>query len=118
MDTSEKLVIRGIPGDVKPEDAAVCRSRLSTAVNALQRAANLSTIDTPSPLAKPSVEDTQRRADTSADHELSMEQRIQQYETRKPVYTFDQLVVPDEVMEMLISTVESVTVEAQVFDQW
>lgn len=122
MDASEKLVIRGIPREVKPEDAAICRSRLATAVNALQRVANLSdihiTIDTPSALARPSSENPQKQISASAWNELPMEQRIQQYEARKPVYTFDQLVVPDEVMERLLATIDGVTVESQVFDQW
>jgi ATP-dependent 26S proteasome regulatory subunit len=47
-----------------------------------------------------------------------IEVRALQYRAQPALFTFDQLVVPDALMEDLLSTVEVIRVERKVFDEW
>jgi len=53
-----------------------------------------------------------------AGEEPTVEERAAQYEARDPLYDFDFLVVPDEVLESLLSAVDLIKVEEKVFDHW
>ncbi len=50
--------------------------------------------------------------------EPTVEERAAIYEARDSLYDFDFLVVPDSVMESLLSAVDLIKVEEKVFDHW
>jgi ATP-dependent 26S proteasome regulatory subunit len=50
--------------------------------------------------------------------EPPIEMRALQYQAQPPLFTFEQLVVPDTLMEDLRSVVEILHLERQVFDEW
>ena len=50
--------------------------------------------------------------------EPTVEERAAQYEARHPLYGFDFLVVPETVLESLLSSVDLIKLEEKVFDHW
>ena len=116
MQSNEKLIFQGIPDGAADEETAVLRGRLSLAVTSFLKVTGLRdmriVVGTPSLMKGPA------RVARSGDDSLSLEDRIEQYVVRKPLYTFDQLVVSDDLLDSLLSIIESVHVESLVFDQW
>lgn len=120
-----ELVIQGIPDDIPLPVDALCRSRLNHAVTELLHKAHLKdlkiTVATASTLldvhAGPSLEaETIGQARSSDDPPIEV--RALQYKAQQPFFTFEQLVVPDALMEDLLSAVEVIRVERKVFDEW
>jgi SpoVK/Ycf46/Vps4 family AAA+-type ATPase len=111
----------GVPEDV----AAVCRSRLLTAVTHLLPHVNeselLVQVGTRMSLARLSEQryDEERASKAvsrvpSADDDPAPDR----YSVRPPTFTFDQLVVPGLVREELIAAMAVLNVETIVFDEW
>lgn len=50
--------------------------------------------------------------------EAPSEERIQNYHSQKPSYEFDQLIIPDNVKEELISALELINLREKVFEEW
>lgn len=117
--------IQGIPKDVPEYVAAVCRSRLHRAVNDLLDETGLEkvkiVVGTLSPIEgndgkNPSTIGNTGRSRASDD--LPTEERARQYKSQKPLFDFEQLVVPDHVREDILSAVDVIRVESKVFDEW
>lgn len=53
-----------------------------------------------------------------ADGELSKEERAEQYKTRDPYYSFDFLIVPEQVKNNLLAAVNLIRLESKIFDHW
>jgi ATP-dependent 26S proteasome regulatory subunit len=119
------LVIQGIPDDIPLTVDALCRSRLRHAVTELLHKARLKdlkiTVATASTLldahAGPSLE-AETTVQTRSSDDPPIEIRALQYKAQQPFFTFEQLVVPDALMEDLLSAVEVIRVERKVFDEW
>ncbi|MEM1169441.1 MAG: ATP-binding protein [Cyanobacteria bacterium P01_H01_bin.35] len=127
MNTSQKLLIQGIPDTVPEPLAAVCRSRLLTAVNKLLDETGLENIQvivgTPldsssSTFEKNNSQNGQNSTEKKSDRDLSPEERAKRYEAQKPLFTFEQLVIPEKVREDLLLAVDLIELEAKVFDKW
>jgi ATP-dependent 26S proteasome regulatory subunit len=122
MQFDERLIIQGIPETVSSEDGALLRSRLFTAVNRLRESANLQdislTINMPDNGKTGGSREAQGQARSPEYKETSIEKRVQQYQVRKPLYTFEQSVVPEETIEDLLAAVETIQFEPVVFQQW
>ncbi len=120
-----ELVIQGIPDDIPVPVDALCRSRLHHAVTELLHKARLKdlkiTVATASTLldmhAGPSLE-AETTGQTRSSDDPPIEIRALQYKAQQPFFTFEQLVVPDALMEDLLSAVEVIRVERKVFDEW
>ena len=50
--------------------------------------------------------------------EATPEARAQQYSSQPPLFSFEQLIVPETTREDLLSAVDIIRVESQVFDVW
>ena len=119
------LVIEGIPADIPVPVDALCRSRLHHAVAELLHQTRLKdlkiTIATASEVldvhAGPSLE-AETTGQTRSSDDPPIEIRALQYKAQQPFFTFEQLVVPDALMEDLLSAVEIIRVERKVFDEW
>jgi SpoVK/Ycf46/Vps4 family AAA+-type ATPase len=126
MNASRDIRIQGIPKSVPEPTAAVCRSRLLTAVNRLIDETGLDsikiTVGTASELQSAGAESPAPPAsDTSQkkpDYDLSPEERAKRYKAGQPLFTFKQLVVPKEVEEDLLLAVDLIQLESKVFDEW
>lgn len=118
------LLITGIPDSVPERIAAVCRSRLLTAVNEL-----FPYIDTPELLVKVGTSAAFKRYAISDDTALARFQggsrgddsdvpRPEKYAAKKANYTFDQLVLPEDLLNNLLMAIAKLKVESKVFNDW
>lgn len=124
MNAPADLLIQGIPNDVAIPVDALCRSRLFHAVTELLKKTRLKdlkiTIATTTPLDVPTepYPEGETAAQTRSLDDPPIEIRALQYRAQQPFFTFEQLVVPDALMEDLLSAVEIIQVEYQVFETW
>lgn len=126
MNTSEKILIQGIPDTVPETIAAVCRSRLLTAVNKLIDETGLEKIritvgdasSFSSGLEKNDSQDEANSKQNKRDPDLSPEERAKRYKAQQPLFTFEQLIIPQEVEEDLLLAVDLIQLESKVFDEW
>jgi SpoVK/Ycf46/Vps4 family AAA+-type ATPase len=121
MSNRYELHIQGIPAALaKTPAAAVCRTRLSTAVGALMDEANLPAvmirIGTRDRLAAAAAAEARARP---ADHDdIPVEVRAQRYKARAPLFRFEQLIVPEPVKDEILGAVELIRLEGRIFDDW
>jgi len=101
MNQTPSLFVNGIPNQVPETVAAVCRSRLLNAVTRLLEETNLETIQvivgTKSEIQRNSKKisaESSDFADKKSDDNLTPEERAKKYKASKPLFTFEQLVVP------------------------
>ena len=126
-DTRNRLFVAGIPENVPENIAAICRSRLLNAVNEL-----LPQIDTPDLLVQVGtatvfpqgavafgaattarVQAVQAGGDYDSDAP-----RPDRYAAGEPLYTFDQLVISQDLLCDLLAAIDVLRVETKVFDEW
>ena len=119
------LVIQGIPADIPVPVDALCRSRLHHAVTELLHKTRLKdlkiTIATTTALLDGHVGsslEAETTDQTRSSDDPPIEIRALQYKAQQPFFTFEQLVVPEALMEDLLSAVEVIRVERKVFDEW
>src|SRR5260221_12347000 len=119
------LIIQGIPDDLPETVAALCRSRLHNAVTELLSKTRLKAVSIMIETASSQLDmhagsplETEHAGQTRPSDDPPIEVRALQYKAEQPLFTFDQLVVPDALMEDLLSAVEVMRVEHEVFDEW
>ncbi len=117
-DKAPSIVIEGMPKTVPTGVAELCKARLVEAVRELMDLSgvdeiSLSVRNDRAPRAQPPS--SQR---TRSEDEVSVEERAEQYVSRRPFYDFDFLVVPTELRESLLSAVDLVKLETLVFERW
>ncbi|MGC1395799.1 MAG: ATP-binding protein [Coleofasciculaceae cyanobacterium] len=118
--------IQGIPDSVPESVAAVCRSRILTAVSKLVDETGLDMIKiivgTTSELQTTKEQNlSTTEIDTSqkkSDNNLSTEERARRYKAGQPLFAFEQLIVTEKVMEDLLLAVDLIQLESKVFDDW
>jgi ATP-dependent 26S proteasome regulatory subunit len=123
MKIEKEILVKGIPKYIPEQIAEDCRDRLIGAVRDLLFRSGMKSIQitagTDLDLEKPtSPSDREQGKAQGSGDDLSIEERAEQYHSRKPLFDFDFLVVPDDVMETLLSAVDLVIVEDVVFDKW
>lgn len=118
---SINLFIKGIPTEISEANAAVCRSRLLTAVENLINNNNLNTDDISITVYNKKSQDlapiTSIKVKSASD-ELSVEQRAKQYQSQKPLFSLDKLIVPPEVKEDILTAIDIIRVQSKVFVEW
>ena len=123
---SRDIRIQGIPDTVPESIAADCRSRLLTVVNKLIDETGLENIRITVGHASSfssfwENNNSQDGGDSNQkkrDPDLSPKERAKRYESQQPLFTFEQLVIPEEVEEDLLLAVDLIRLEAKVFDEW
>lgn len=110
-----QLVIKGIPETVKPDIAAVCRSRLMKAITELCNEGQITDI---SVWVGNKQEPTATRKPDFHNDDIPVEMRAQQYVSIEPYWNINQLIVSDELREELNNSIELVRLETKVFDEW
>jgi SpoVK/Ycf46/Vps4 family AAA+-type ATPase len=103
----DALFIDGIPASVSESTAALCRSRLLRAVEAMLPEAGGAALEIRVG-TRPRGPAAPRPDDAPPTH----------YESRAPLYTFEQLVLPGDVEQELVVAVEALRLEPLVFDVW
>lgn len=127
MSKTRKLRIHGIPEIIPEPDAAVFRSRLIRSVNELLDQTGVEDIKLVigTELQMPNGGSVTSHLKTAANlgksgdsNDSSIAERARQYQAESPLYDFEQLVVPDLVLDTLLSAVDAIEVEFTVFDEW
>ena len=128
MTIDQTLHVTGIPRYIPEQIRKDCSDKLSEAVKDLlfrsgMKKMNL-TVGTDSPeerLPDDCGEGSGRQprsAGSKSNEEMTVEERAAQYQAREPLYGFDFLVLPDEVLETLLSAVDLILVRELVFNEW
>jgi ATP-dependent 26S proteasome regulatory subunit len=116
--------VEGIPDFLPSPAAEACKAELVDAVNRLLDASgveDLSVIVSTVPPASASRKSGRIKPPVIQERvsdELSIAERALQYQARPPLFAFDFLTVPEEVMDVLLSAVDLVRLEQKVFDEW
>ncbi len=125
MNQTRPIWVDGIPEQVPEVAARLCQNRLLTAVNKLLDETGLEkiqiTIGTASEIDKNSENLPANTSDTNqkkSEYDPSPEERAQKYKAGQPLFTFEQLVIPQEVEDELLLAVDLIELEAKVFDDW
>lgn len=125
MNQTRPIFVNGIPEQVPEVAASLCQNRLLIAVNKLLDETGLQeikiTIGTASEIDKNSENLSANTSDTNQkkfDNDLSPEERALKYKSGQPLFTFEQLVIPQEVEDELLLAVDLIELEAKVFDEW
>jgi len=125
MNQVPSLFVNGIPNQVPGTAAALCRSRLLNAVTKLLEETDIENVQilvgTQSEIQRNSQKisaESSDYTDKKSDYNLSPEERAKKYKASKPLFTFEQLVVPNEVEEDLLLAVDLIQLESKVFDEW
>ncbi len=125
MNQSRSILVDGIPDRIPELEARLCQNRLLNAVNKLLDETGLEkiqiTITTGSKIDQNSENLSGNTTDTNqkrGDNDLSPEERAQKYKAGQPLFTFEQLVITQEVEDELLLAVDLIELEAKVFDDW
>jgi ATP-dependent 26S proteasome regulatory subunit len=123
MPREREIHIKGIPKYIPEPIADECRSKLTDAIHDLlyrsgMKKINLTVGTDQDKNSGKRTGTTARRAGGPSSDELTVEERAEQYWSRKPLFDFDFLVVPKDLEESLLSSVDLVMLEEKVFDLW
>lgn len=128
MAIDQKIHVTGIPRYIPEQIRKECSEKLSDAVKDLLFRSGMKKINlavgTDGPEEKlpddcgESGSRKPRSAGSKSSDEMTVEERAEQYRAREPLYGFDFLVVPDEVLETLLSAVDLILVRELVFNEW
>ena len=117
------LDIQGIPQNIPEEDYKLFSSRLLSAFNKLLDQTKLSSLSlsiklSTEPLPQRNFEEVSSENRNSLSTEDSVEKRALQYKSSSPLFGFDQLKVPEEVLEDLYLAIDLAHLEKKIFDDW
>ncbi len=119
-----EVTVSGIPSTVPKGIADLCSARLREAIEELVELAGPHELNIRVGNSGEAAQPPRPRSESAGasappgDEELSVEERAKQYESRAPFYDFEFLVVPDDLRESLLSSMDLVRLEDQVFGRW
>ena len=113
--TSEPLFIDGIPHDVPEKVAAIARTRLSQIYTNISEHTR-----TADPILQVSRHPALLPEETgpAAEDEQTIEKRAQQYTAQGPRFSFDQLVLPADQADALLTAVAAIRLRHRVYGKW
>jgi len=113
------MFIEGIPQNIKETDAATCRSRIFNAIEPLMKQYQMKRFNIT--IKNQQSEANQNKMENSENKnadDLSTSEKATQYKAMSPIYTFDQLILSNDLKEELLSAVEVIKVQNKVFEEW
>lgn len=107
----DSIYINGLPKSISPVEAALFRTRISSALSDLceqekPESLHLCIGAGTAPVSSPEKV------------EFDLAGRAAQYEAQEPLWTMDGLVAPESLLEELLTTISLVKLEPLVFDDW
>ncbi len=125
MNSPHDLMIDGIPGSVSEKVAALYRSRFfritSDFLDETRLKAIRISVGTAPQMSEVDADKSQINGESGQGSDsdgVPVEIRARQYKTQQPLFAFDQLVLPADIIDELQSAVEIIRVEKKVFDEW
>lgn len=113
--TSEPLLIDGIPRDVPEKVAAIARSRLAQIY--LNISEHTRTANPALQVARHPLHPT-GKSGPAAEDEQAIEKRAERYTAQCPRFGFDQLVLPADQADALLTAVAAIRLRARLYDEW
>jgi ATP-dependent 26S proteasome regulatory subunit len=106
--------INGIPSTVSPVEAALFRTRVSTALADLCQRDGVESLHLSIGTGEP------RKAGSRTDEcdEFDLESRAEKYQPQEPLWSLEQLVAPENLLEELRTAISLERLEPLVFDTW
>lgn len=111
------LHVHGIPVAIPEAEAALCRSRLLRAVDALREETGAEDVDIRITKAQPESFPSPDRRFGERD-ELSVAERAARYTASAPLWGMDRLIAPATLLDELDAVVRMAELETLVFDTW
>ena len=116
-----QVIFRDIPGEQSHQnDIVVLKTRVNSAwhhyLDKTGQSAPPLVIATGAP--EPETDDTGRKPAKKKSNGMGLEERAAQYQTQLPLFTFDQLIVPESLKSNLILAAKIIDLERRVFDEW
>lgn len=116
--SSTEIYIKGFPDNIPKESVSVCYSRLTTAVKKLLDEHKLSKIRLVVS-TDPFTDLTDEKIDSKkSEIDLSPEDRAKRYKATHPLFSFEQLVIPQQVEDDLLLAVDLIELEKKIFEEW
>jgi len=119
--------VQGLANKISESEKSLFQSRISIALNQLIEKEGIDDINITIYISS-KFKDTQEQnrfingnslsKSSNNDNDLSVEERARRYKAVKPLFDFEQLIVPEQVKEDLFLAVDLVELETQVFDTW
>ena len=121
IERKTSITVTGFTDKISKAEQALCRSRINTAIGDLlshSEERNFSLTVRVGELSEEGSKAVKAKSISKNDDEASVEQRAVRYTSRKPFYTFEQLVLPTETLQDITLAVDLAKVRKQVFDDW
>lgn len=114
---TETLKISGIPENIDPGEASVFRSRIIRLSNDFLTKTKVSDL---SLLIETNNSNGSSKSVSQPDNsnDIPTEVRAEKYKARKPLYSFDQLIVPQTVRNSLMDGLNLIQLEEKIFNEW
>lgn len=109
--------IHGIPSNVSPVEAAVFRTRVATALMDLCQRDGMESLHLRIGTGEPARKDAPETG-TGENGEFDLESRAEKYHPQTPLWSLEQLVAPENLLEELRTAISLVRLEPLVFDEW
>jgi AAA+ superfamily predicted ATPase len=114
MKSNIHLDLNGIPDEVSStSDAAIFRSRI---INAADRFLESKSVD--NLYFTISTKKIESRTSDQKKEEINIEERANRYKSKKPLYGFDRLVIPDDIKDDILLAVDFIEVENKIYNEW
>lgn len=110
-------VLEGVPGNLPEDAAAVFRSRVMSAYEAMAAKTGMKKCSRITIGFDSSPADRPKRG-AAGDDESSVEERAERFRAMPPLYDFGFLALPDDLLDDIMAAIDIINVEARVFDEW
>jgi ATP-dependent 26S proteasome regulatory subunit len=108
--------INGLPENLSEVEAAVFRTRISTALADLREREGVKSLHLRIGAGEPPKEASETKGDECC--EFDLEGRAERYQPQQPLWSLEQLVAPESLLEELRTAISLVRLEPLVFDTW
>ncbi|NES05684.1 MAG: ATP-binding protein [Okeania sp. SIO2F4] len=118
---SVTIHVSGELDKIPASDMAVFRTRINRAIDGIENTGQKVELvlgEAPKSQNQPSTTTKNASNETGENDEDVIKKLAQQYHCQKPLYSFKQLIVPEEVAENLLFAVDAIEVESIVYEEW
>ena len=115
---NNKYYIEGLPDELSKQEIQDDLILLKQIVTEIQKKSKSKEIALTISNKKFSTLNTKLKKSESPNDDVSTEKRAEQYKAQPPLFSLDQLIVPETVRENILSAIETLKVKDKVFKEW
>lgn len=116
--TNNKYYIEGLPAELSKQEIQDDLILLKKIVTEIQKKSQVKEIALTISNKKSSTVNTKQKESERSNDDLSTEKRAEQYKAQPPLFSLEQLIVPETVRENILSAIETLKVKDKVFKEW